>query len=135
MPQLNRNISVFQTETDIDKKYLKSKNKKYRYRSHLIYPHAKPSSSYVCVYCVQSKSMPDIKCKGSCILLLPVCANHPKILTSEKTKQSFRSVWFEEFPWVCYSLWEDGVYFLRCVLFGHKSVRKSKDLLIFCIKF
>ena len=84
MPQLNRNISVFQTETDIDKKYLKSKNKKYRYRSHLIYPHARRSSSYVCVYCVQSKSMPDIKCKGSCILLWPVCANHPKILTSEK---------------------------------------------------
>lgn len=84
MPQLNRNISVFQIETDIDKKYLKTRNKKYRYRSHLIYPHVRPSSSYVCVHCMQSKSMSGIKYKGSCILLWPVCANHPKILISEK---------------------------------------------------
>lgn len=52
MPQLNRNISVFQIETDIDKKYLKTKNKKYRYRSHLIYPHVRPHQvMYVYTVC------------------------------------------------------------------------------------
>ena len=34
-------------------------------------------------------------------------------------------VWFEEFPWVCYSWWEDGAYCLPCVLLGNKVVRSS----------
>ena len=42
-----------------------------------------------------------------------------------KTERSFRFVWFEEFPWVCYSWWEDGAYCLPCVLFCHKFVRSS----------
>ena len=42
-----------------------------------------------------------------------------------ETERSFRFVWFEEFPWVCYSRWEDGAYCLPCVLFGHKVVGSS----------
>ena len=43
-----------------------------------------------------------------------------------ETAQHFRFVWCQEFPWLCYYHWEDGVYCLYCVLFGHKSTSKSK---------
>ena len=42
-----------------------------------------------------------------------------------ETKQPFRFVWYEEFPWVCYSRWENRTYCLPCVLFGHRNVVES----------
>ena len=52
--------------------------------------------------------------------------SHQKVLTSQKLSGPLaRFVWFEEFPWVCYSRWEDGAYCLLCVLFRHKVVGSS----------
>ena len=58
-----------------------------------------------------------------CVLLEKMCVNHPKILTFEKSRSLF--VWFDKFPWVCYSFWEDKTYSLPCILFGYKNVGKS----------
>ena len=44
----------------------------------------------------------------------------PKNIDFLETEPSFRFVWFEEFPLVCYSLWEDGAYCVPFVLFGNK---------------
>ena len=49
----------------------------------------------------------------------------PKNFYFPETDRSFRFVWLEEFPWVCYSRREDDAYCLLCVLFGHKVVGSS----------
>ena len=49
----------------------------------------------------------------------------PKNFDFPETDRFFRFVWFEEFPWVCYSRWEGGGYCLPCILFGHKVVGSS----------
>ena len=51
--------------------------------------------------------------------------NPPKNFDFAEIPQHFMFVWFEEFPWVCYSCWEDKTYCLPCVLFGCKNVGKS----------
>ena len=47
-------------------------------------------------------------------------------MISLKKNSNFRFVYFQEFPWLCYSLWKDGAYCLHCVLFGHKSTSYSR---------
>ena len=59
-----------------------------------------------------------------CSLITNVCTP-PQNFGFLEIVQSLIFVWYEEFPWVCCSLWEDKTYFLPCVLFGHKSVGKS----------
>ena len=55
----------------------------------------------------------------------------PKNLDSSETQLSFsfRFVWFENFPFLCYCLWEDKAYCLPSALFGHifghKIIRNS----------
>ena len=49
----------------------------------------------------------------------------PKNFDFPETDRFFRFVWFEEFPWVCYSRWEGGGYCLPCILFRHKDVGSS----------
>ena len=48
----------------------------------------------------------------------------PKNFDFPVIAQHFIFVWFEEFPWVCYSCWEDRTYCLSCVLFGYKNGTK-----------
>ena len=57
-------------------------------------------------------------------LITNVC-KPPKNIDFTEAKQLFMFAWFEEFPWVCYSWWEDRTYCLPCVLFGHKNMEKS----------
>ena len=47
-----------------------------------------------------------------------------------ETSKHFRFAWFEEFPWVCYSPWENRAYCLPCALFGHKNMGKSLQKII-----
>ena len=63
-------------------------------------------------------------CVPNCVLITNVCKSS-KNFDFPETEQLFRFVWFEEFPRVCYSWWEDRTYCLPCVLFGHKYVGKS----------
>ena len=51
--------------------------------------------------------------------------NNCKLLKSfalPETKQSYRFVWSEEFPWVFYSRQEDGTYCLSFPFFVHKNL-------------
>ena len=48
----------------------------------------------------------------------------PKNVDFPETVQAFRFVWFEEFPWVSNSQWENRTYCLPCILFDHKNVGK-----------
>ena len=57
-------------------------------------------------------------------LITNVC-KPPKNFDFPVIVQHFIYVWFEEFPWVCYSCWEDRTYCLSCVLFGYKNGTKS----------
>ena len=43
-----------------------------------------------------------------------------------ETDQHFVFVWFQKFPWLCYSCWNDGAYYLYCVLSSHKSTSNSR---------
>ena len=56
-------------------------------------------------------------------LITNVC-KLPKNFDFPVIAQHFIFVWFEEFPWVCYSCWEDRTYCLSCVLFGYKNGTK-----------
>ena len=47
-----------------------------------------------------------------CSLTTNLC-KLPKNLDFPEAKESFRFVWFEEFPWDCYSWWEDRIYCLE----------------------
>ena len=67
--------------------------------------------------------MPDTSDPELCSLITNVC-KPPQNFDFPRAKQSFRFVWYEEFPWVCYPWWEDRIYCLPCVLFGHKNVGK-----------
>ena len=64
-----------------------------------------------------------------CSLITNVC-KPPKNFDFPEIAQPFRFVWFEESPWVCYSLWEDRTYCLPFVLFGYKNVEKSLQKII-----
>ena len=59
-----------------------------------------------------------------CSIITNVC-KPPKHFDFPETEKAFRFVWFEEFPWICFSWWEDRIYCLPCVSFGHKDVGKS----------
>ena len=56
-------------------------------------------------------------------LITNVC-KLPKNFDFPVIAQHFIFVWFEEFPWVCYSCWEDRTYCLSCVLFSYKNGTK-----------
>ena len=58
-----------------------------------------------------------------CSLTTNVCKPH-KNFHFPGTAQHFMFVWFEEFPWVCYSCWKEIIYCLSCVLFGCKNKGK-----------
>ena len=47
---------------------------------------------------------------------------------SEKNKRSFKYEWLDLFPWLCYSVSEDGAYCLSCVLFGDCFPRKTSRI-------
>ena len=81
-------------------------------------------SLHVYLYCVSYEAMSDTTDPELCSLITNVC-KPPKSFDFLETEQPFRFVWQEEFPWVCYSWWEDRTYCLPCVLFGHKNVEKS----------
>ena len=68
--------------------------------------------------------MPDTIDPELCSFITNVCKIQ-KIFDFPKTDQPFRFVWFEEFPFVCYSRLEDRTYCLSFVLFDHKNVGKS----------
>ena len=61
---------------------------------------------------------------GLWFLITNVC-KPPKHFDFPEIAQPFRFVWFEEFPLVCYSRWEDKSYYMPCVLFGYENVGKS----------
>ena len=61
---------------------------------------------------------------GLCFLITNVC-KPPKHFDFPEITQPFRFVWFEEFPLVCYSRWEDKSYCMPCILFGYENVGKS----------
>ena len=44
-----------------------------------------------------------------CSLITNVC-KPPQNFDFPEAEQPLRFVWFEEFPWVCYSWWEDRTY-------------------------
>ena len=73
--------------------------------------------------------MSDTTDPEKCSPITKVC-KPSKNFDSPEAVQLFMFVWFEEFPWVCYSWWEDGTYCLLCVLFGHKNVGKSLQKII-----
>ena len=60
---------------------------------------------------------------GLWFLITNVC-KPPKHFDFPEIAQPFRFVWFEEFPLVCYSRWEDKSYYMPCVLFGYENVGK-----------
>ena len=68
--------------------------------------------------------MSDTTDPEMCSLITDVC-KPPKNFDFPETEQPFRFVWFEEFPWVCFSRWENRSFCLPCVLFGHKNVAES----------
>ena len=51
----------------------------------------------------------------------------PENFYFQKTEQSFRFAWFEEFSCVRYFWWEDRTYCLPSLLFFHKNVGKSLE--------
>ena len=53
-----------------------------------------------------------------CSLITKLC-KPPQNFDFPENKNRFRFIWFEEFPWVCYSWWEIQTYSLHCALFGH----------------
>ena len=59
-----------------------------------------------------------------CSLITNV-SNPPKNFDFPEAEQLFRFTWFEKFPWVYHSWWEDRTFSLPCVLFGRKYVGKS----------
>ena len=65
-----------------------------------------------------------------CSIITNVC-KPPKHFDFPETKKAFRFVWFEEFPWICFSWWEDRNYCLPCVSSGHKDVGKSLKIYIY----
>ena len=64
-----------------------------------------------------------------CSIITNVC-KPPKHFDFPETEKAFRFVWFEEFPWICFSWWEDRNYCLPCVSSGHKDVGKSLKIYI-----
>ena len=68
--------------------------------------------------------MSDTNDPKLCSLITNVC-KLPKNFDFPKTEQPFKFVCFEQFPWVCYSRWENKTYCLPCVLFGRKNGEKS----------
>ena len=65
-----------------------------------------------------------------CSIITNVC-KPPKHFDFPETEKAFRFVWFEEFPWICFSWWEDRNYCLPCVSSGHKDVGKSLKIYIY----
>ena len=59
-----------------------------------------------------------------CSLITNAC-KPPRNFDFPEIAPPVRFVWFEEFPWVCYSRWEDRTCCLTDVLFGFKNVGKS----------
>ena len=61
-----------------------------------------------------------------CQMNLFTSTNYSKILTFKKLIGLLGFRWFDEFPWVCYSQWEDGAYYVPCALFySEKSLQKT----------
>ena len=79
-------------------------------------------SSDICLYC--NEAMSDIS-DAEFYCLITKVYKPPKNFDFPETERSFLFVWFEEFPWVYYSRWEDGAYCLPCILFGHEVVWSS----------
>ena len=72
---------------------------------------------------VKGLNTPDI-----CNLIKNVFRPHRSYVfprLSEKNKRSFKYEWLDLFPWLCYSVSEDGAYCLSCVLFGDCFPRKT----------
>ena len=46
-----------------------------------------------------------------------------------RTQRLFLHRWFKLFPWLCYSLVEDGTYFLPCILFASKKNTPAKSFI------
>ena len=59
-----------------------------------------------------------------CFLITNLC-QPPKNFDFPETAQPFRFVWFEKFPWICYSCWQDRTSCLPCALFGYENLAKS----------
>ena len=76
-----------------------------------------------CLY--RSKASSDLKDPQLYFLIKNIYKPH-KTFDFPETDRHFRFVWFQEFPWLCYSRWEDGAHCLYCVLFGHKSTSYSR---------
>ena len=47
-----------------------------------------------------------------------------------KTQRLFLHRWFKLFPWLCYSLVEDGAYCLPCLLFARKKNTAAKSFIL-----
>ena len=61
----------------------------------------------ICLY--RSKASSDLADPQLYFLIKNVCKPH-KTFDFPKTDHHFRFVWFQEFPWLCYSRWEDGAH-------------------------
>ena len=78
--------------------------------------------SDICLY--RNKAMSDIR-DAELYSLITNVHEPPKKFDFPESERSFRFVWLEEFPWVCYSRWEDSTFFPPCVLSGNKVVERS----------
>ena len=77
----------------------------------------------ICLY--RSKASSDLADPQLYFLIKNLYKPH-KTFDFPETDRHFRFVWFQEFPWLCYSRWEDGAYCLYYVLFGQKSTSYSR---------
>ena len=50
--------------------------------------------------------MSETICPELCSLIINV-SKSPKYFDFSETEKSVSFVWFEKFPWICYSWWED----------------------------
>ena len=79
----------------------------------------------ICLY--RSKASSDLA-EPQLYFLIKNVYKPRKTFNFPEAERHFRFVWSQEFPWVCYSRWEDGAYCLYCVLFGHISTSNSRML-------
>ena len=123
LPQLTTNISVTSLKLKNSAQKLldkQKKNKECQDRKIILFIRKQDLySSDICLYC--NEAMSDIS-DAEFYCLITKVYKPPKNFDFPETERSFLFVWFEEFPWVYYSRWEDGAYCLPCILFGHEVV-------------
>ena len=90
------------------------------------------------IFLYRSKASPDLA-KSQLYFLIKISTNPIKHLIYLKDLdlfgRHFRFIWFQEFPWLCYSRWKDGAYCFYCALFDHKSTSYSRMVNLYSQSF